>query len=511
MTHLKEWRVAIYLRLSKDDPDKNDESNSITNQRTIVREFIENHDGLTFSQEDVYVDDGFTGLNFHRPGFEQMMAKVESGEINCILVKDLSRFGRDLTLVGNYIEKYFYKKGIRFIAVLDGIDTASENYENGEFRTRILSLINDNSSQMTSIRTRSALRAMAHKGIWTGNRAPYGYLRDEATRKMLVDPVSSAVVQQIFAWRMNGLSADAIAKKLNAQGVPSPLVYAIQHGDDSSRAFCRKDKPIWYAKSVLRILNNRVYVGYLEQRKVTTVNYKLKKVVHNNPEDWAVTPNDHEAVISPEDFQTVQNLMRRDSRFAVTRAGGYYPLSGMVFCGSCGQSMVVQTVPGRHGQIYHYYICSTYKASRACSSHSIAVNKLETAVYRALIACAQTYGPSESRGRDTVLADIDRMKDKLKNLFDRYATGKITPEMYRKFKPRYEAMLHDLENELDSQDTEFYSTDKLLASCDFSAPSLTRLLAAKLIDRVVVEEVGTEPSVKLYTVFGRKEGVNVGA
>ena len=332
------YKAAKYLRLSKEDGDfsftrDKMESNSISSQRTIIERFAVRQPNIKLIAE--FCDDGYTGTNFERPQFQKMMEAVKAGEINCIIVKDLSRFGRDYIDSGRYIEKIFPQLGVRFIAVNDHYD--SLNYSSGDsLIVPVKNFLNDSYSRDISIKVRSNFESRRRNGEFVSNYTPYGYLRapDNKT-KLIIDEVAGEVVRDIFRWKVEGMSPVTIAEKLNTCGVLSPAEYKRSIGIKYKTAFQSQSRSMWSPKSVIRILTNEVYTGVLIQGRRTTPNYKVKRVIFKDESDWSRIENAHESIIPVREFQLVQELMQEDGR----RAPGsdrVYPLSGRVYCGTCG-------------------------------------------------------------------------------------------------------------------------------------------------------------------------------
>ena len=381
------YQVAIYLRLSKDDGDFSfagqgkSESNSIHNQRELLMAFLAKHPEMELYDE--YKDDGWTGTNFNRPDFKRMMDDVRAGAVNCVVVKDLSRFGRDYIDCGKYVEKIFPQLGIRFIAVNDGLDTASSG-SSDSIVIPFKNLINDSYSRDISIKVRSNLEVKRRQGQFISNFTVYGYAKDTKDKNHLViDEYAAGVVRDIFKWKIEGLSPERIAARLNEQGILSPMEYKKSRGSNYKTKFKTSAKALWSHVAVRRILQNEVYAGILVQGKRTTPNYKTRKYIYKDESEWVRVEGKHEAIVSQPQFDLVQQLLRED-----TRAGGQgssvHPYCGRIFCGDCGAPLVRKTV-GSGEKRYVYYVCSANKADRnICSKHSIREDVLNEAVLATL-------------------------------------------------------------------------------------------------------------------------------
>lgn len=377
------YRTGIYLRLSQGDEDidgwEKQESNSISNQRLLLEGFIDAHDDLKLV--DVFIDDGYTGSNFNRPEFKRMMASMEAGNLDCIMVKDLSRLGRERIGVDELILKTFKQHGVRFIAVSDNYDSLTAN--RGETHTIIpfKNLMNEQYNNDTSMKVRTSQQVKRMNGQFIGAFAPYGYKKAEDNKNLLVpDPYAAGVVQGIFAKKLAGVSALGIAKILNKNGVLSPSEYKSKCGEKYNTSFKGSEQSKWSAKTVIRILKNVVYIGTLAQGKRTTVSHKVKKEIEVPECDWIVYENAHEPIISKMDFDAVQILMTRDTKAVVGQSEAYM-YAGILYCGDCGSSMVHRKERYK-GQEYVTYICSNYNrnSSGACSRHCIRETDLDEIV-----------------------------------------------------------------------------------------------------------------------------------
>ncbi len=385
MIHMTDqiYKVAIYLRLSKDDGDFSfagngkSESNSIHNQRELLMDFLAKHREMELYDE--YKDDGRTGTNFERPEFKRMMDDVRCGKINCIIVKDLSRFGRDYIECGKYIEKIFPQLGIRFIAVNDGFDT---DYA-GSADSIVIpfkNLINDSYSRDISVKVRSNLDIKRRQGECIASFAVYGYEKDpENKNHLVIDEYAADIVRDIFKWKVEGLSPNRIAARLNELGVLSPMEYKKARGSRLKTGFKTSGKTLWNHVAVRRILKNEIYTGVMVQGKRTTPNYKTKKLIYKCESEWVRVENRHEAIISRPQFDMVQQILREDTRAGAEQTA-VHSYCGRIFCGDCGAPVVRKTVNGG-GKRYVYYVCSANKANRTvCSKHSIREDILDQAV-----------------------------------------------------------------------------------------------------------------------------------
>lgn len=401
------YKVAIYLRLSKDDGDFSfsdggkTESNSIHNQRELLHAYLAKHPEMELYGE--YKDDGRTGTNFDRPDFQRMMEDVRKGIINCIIVKDLSRFGRDYIECGKYIEKIFPQLGVRFISVNDGYDTAASS-STDSIVIPFKNLINDSYSRDISIKVRTNLEVKRRQGEFISNFAVYGYCKDpEDKNHLIIDEYAADVVQNIFKWKIEGLSPNSIAVRLNKLGILSPMEYKRSHGSRYVTQFKKSAVAEWSHVAVRRILQNEVYTGVLVQGKRTTPNYKTKKFVYRNAEDWVRVEGTHEAIISRPQFDLVQKLLLEDTR-AAAEDTAVHPYCGRIFCADCGAPAVRKTVRSGERQ-YVYYVCGANKSNRAvCSKHSVREDVLNGAVLATIRKQIEL-----ALDMDRALQDIERL------------------------------------------------------------------------------------------------------
>lgn len=455
----KNYYAAIYLRLSKEDGDTSSgekkESNSIANQRKLIEDYLNKHPEITLVQE--FCDDGYTGANFDRPDFQRMMEQVKQRKINCIIVKDLSRFGRDYIDSGKYIEKIFPSLGIRFIAINDNYDSAQSHQAGNEIILPFKNLINDSYSRDISIKIRSNLDIKRRNGEFVGSHVVYGYRRSEEDKnKLVIDQTVAPIIQSIFAMKLDGFSPAQIADKLNNDGVPSPYEYKRLSGSKYQSGFKKQIQTDWGAKAIYRILKNEMYTGTLVQGKTTTPNHKVKTRTTKDESDWMRTENAHDAIIPPALFDTVQRIMLEDTR-SPSGDDSVHLFSGKVFCADCQNTMVRKRTRSA-GKEYVYFVCNTNKVDKkACDSHSIkeqAVCDAALAVIQAQVALAldleaalsQLNGISwERREMERINAKIVRQEEIIEHnkqmkahLYEDFKSEMITREEYNIFKAEFD-------------------------------------------------------------------------
>ena len=401
------FKVAIYLRLSKEDDDLScssgakSESNSISNQRKLIYDFMKSHPELELYDE--YKDDGKSGSNFDRAEFQRMMKDIEAGKVNCVVVKDQSRFGRDYIDVGKYKEKIFPKLGVRFITINEGYDSLSAT-SSDDLAFTINSFVYDFYIRDISTKIRTNLTAKKQNGEYAGAFVAYGYVKDSNDKsKLVVDQFAADVVRDIFRWKIEGLSPQNIAVRLNELGIPSPAEYKKLSGSNYKTSFQTSSKAVWSHVSVRRILKNEIYLGVMIQGKRTTPNYKTKTVVTKAESEWLRVEGTHEAIISVRDFELVQELLRDDTH---CRAGDVtVPVyAGRIYCGDCGAAAVRKTV-SYAGRSYVYYVCNANKHDKTvCSRHSIREDILGQVIYQTV------------RHQIDLLLDVDKALRQFENL-----------------------------------------------------------------------------------------------
>ena len=362
---MQKFKAIKYIRLSYAD-DKSVESNSVSNQRKLIDDFIAHHDEIEAVAEKV--DDGYSGVLFDHPAFLEMMELIKSGAANCVIVKDLSRFGREYIETGRYLRRIFPAYGVRFIAINDNLDTLTEKAD--EITVAVKNIMNEAYSRDISVKTRTALDIKRRSGDFVGAFTVYGYLKTgEHHKSLVVDPFAANVVKDIFRKRLNGFSAYHIAEGLNKAGILSPLAYKRLKGLPYAKGgYADKEECKWSATTVIRILSDEIYTGTMVQGKQSTPHFKLKETETKPSSEWVRVEGTHEAIISKADFDLVQRLKRLDTRTA-PRSDKVYLFSGMLICGCCGSRMTRKTNHYK-GKEYIYYFCPSGKKG-GCSSTSM--------------------------------------------------------------------------------------------------------------------------------------------
>ena len=360
MSNLK--KTALYCRLSQDDGLEGD-SNSIQNQKNILQKFAEDHH---FPNPCFYVDDGFSGGNFQRPAFQQMISDMENGEIGIIVTKDLSRLGRNQLHTGLYIEERFPMFGVRYIAINDNVDTdSSESNDLMPFKN----LFNEWFIRDTSRKIRAVLKAKAERGERLGTRAPYGYIKDPETKKLAVDDEAAAIVRRIFAMCASGNGPSQIARILKKEQVLTPTMYAYTRYGMNHTCLDTAHPYNWSDSAIANLLENEIYLGNTVNMKYSTKSYKDKRRVEHSREECLVFKYTHPALITQEVWDIVQRV--RKNRRRPTKMEEQNKYSGLVFCADCGSNMVLHRARTMSAS-YNHFTCRTYKKDgESCTGHYI--------------------------------------------------------------------------------------------------------------------------------------------
>ena len=508
-TQKKIWSATLYLRLSRDDGDK-EESGSITGQRELLRDYISQHPELR--EYAIRIDDGFSGSTFERPGFQKMIEDVKAGRTDCIIVKDLSRFGRNYLDAGEYIEKIFPFLGVRFIAVNDNYDSLGEKKSSDDLIIPFKNLINEAYCRDISMKIRSQLEIKRKNGQFLGSFAAFGYLKDEQDKnKLVVDQYAADIVRDIFKWKLEGISPQDIADALNKLGILSPMEYKRSLGMKYTTSFKTSAKAAWSAGTVIRILKNPIYTGVLIQGKETTPSYKVHKRIAKDKSEWTVIEDCHEAIISEIDFDSVQKVLKCDTRRSPDdKAVGLF--SGMLFCGDCGASMVRKTVPAGEKK-YVYYVCSAHKQDKSCSPHRMRDTALEEIVLdslrqhiREVVNMSELLNITDTaplrnaqaqkvqRQLDKKREEYEKLQKLLMSLYENLTDGVIDREEYARLKASFTARADEAERQMDAlreslNDIRSHGTENVWMN-EFikrqELASLDRAVVVALIDKILI-------------------------
>lgn len=382
-----DYHAALYIRLSKEDESEGP-SQSVQNQESLLREFVQQH---RLSVHDTYIDDGWSGTNFDRPAFQRMIADIEAKKVNMVITKDLSRLGRDYILTGHYMERYFPEHQVRYISLLDGIDTGVDSTANDI--TPFRAIMNDMYAKDISKKIKSVKRDKQRKGKFIGGKPVYGYkMHPTEKNKIVIDEEVAPIVRRIFALALSGMSCRNIATLLNQEGVPTPATYA--------NLTVAKPGPytgLWSSERISDMLQNETYIGNMVQGRSVKISYKSKKCLKQDPANWVVVEGTHEPLVDRETFQKVRMLVNSRRH---TRSRTYdFLLKGLIFCHECGYPLAVLNRKNAKGEDVLYFVCRTYQRftkAGVCTCHSIKEKTVtEAVVAKVREVCRAYLNPDE--------------------------------------------------------------------------------------------------------------------
>ena len=508
MSNLK--KTALYCRLSQDDGLEGD-SNSIQNQKNILQKFAEDHH---FPNPCFYVDDGFSGGNFQRPAFQQMISDMENGEIGIIVTKDLSRLGRNQLHTGLYIEERFPMFGVRYIAINDNVDTdSSESNDLMPFKN----LFNEWFIRDTSRKIRAVLKAKAERGERLGTRAPYGYIKDPETKKLAVDDEAAAIVRRIFAMCASGNGPSQIARILKKEQVLTPTMYAYTRYGMNHTCLDTAHPYNWSDSAIANLLENEIYLGNTVNMKYSTKSYKDKRRVEHSREECLVFKDTHPALITQEVWDIVQRV--RKNRRRPTKMEEQNKYSGLVFCADCGSNMVLHRARTMSAS-YNHFTCRTYKKDgESCTGHYIRECVLDEVVledlrrvtamarerpeeFAAYIGSRQSAEiQREIRRQEKELAAMRKRKAELdaifKKLYEDSVLSRITTEQFQMLSSSYTEEQNQITAGIPQKEADIQRLRKTVSGTDgfldkakryMDITELTPELLRLFIEKIVVHE-----------------------
>jgi len=513
----KKYRTAAYARLSVEDSGKPG-ADTIEGQKNLLLHFIENDKSLTLC--GLFCDNGRTGTDFERPEFEKLMEAVKHGEVDCIVVKDLSRFGRNYKETGNYLERIFPFLGVRFIAVNDGFDTLTAERSTDGYLVPLKNLINEVYSKDISKKSGSALATKQKNGDFIGAWAPYGYRKcADDPHKLEPDEATAPVVRQIFQWRAEGMSVTRIAKKLNDSGIPSPSAYLYNIG------VCKTEKyngAIWHIQAVKNILTRQVYIGHMVQGTKRQSFYENRRQYKKPQEEWVIVENTHESIIDSDTFEKVQEITRRRNEEYFEKLGRFSYLEttenilkGLVYCADCKRPLVRYKNVSHNKKLWYTFICQTHSNDiTSCPKKNIH----EEALISMLMQAIQTQiglaadmdelvrrvnsSPKHKKQTADLQGRLDSAKKAHKrynNLYDslyqNYVDKLMTEQEYATLKSRYKAEAEEAERLIEALirqqagESEHTSDNRFLTAFGKfkGEDTLTKEMAQTLIERVYVD------------------------
>ena len=520
MSKLLSDKIGIYMRLSRDD-ERAGESTSIEHQRIILKNYVKDSGGTIV---DEYIDDGWSGTNFDRPEIERMLGDAQSGVIDTIIVKDLSRFGRNYIQVGQYIDYIFPAYGIRFIALNDNIDTAFRSSATMDMMP-IMNVFNEWHAANTSKKIRAVLEASQRAGKYTNWSYPYGYRAgSDESRTAVIDEEAAAVVRRIYDLRLQGHSARTIARMLTDEEIPNPSTHYVKLDGSKSAINCSAR---WVPKTVRWILSNPTYLGHTMQHMSTRVSYKNHKVVHIPESDWIINKNAHKPIIAQEVWDKVQATFK-GARGRSDKRDEVHPLSGLIVCPDCGKKLKLKTAKNKN----NCFVCRTYVdlGKKYCSSHRISEKLIESVVLDDVHSLLKVIQPDEEklkekfikerskhsegsrRSDEKILKSYEKRAWELDKLIqtafeDRVLNGmpeSISTGLLEKYQAEKESVqkaIGEITNRLKSDvgnDAEEYV--KRLKRY-INVESLTREICLQLIDRITVGEVGEDSEERAIHIY----------
>ena len=508
----KNYIAGLYFRLSQED-ERQGESLSIENQRRVLRKYAEDNG---FEIHDEYIDDGVSGTTFDRPEVQRLLDDAKTGVINTIIVKDLSRFGRNYIEVGQYVDYVFPAFGIRFIAIQDNVDSASRE-SNAMEMMPIVNLFNEWHAANTSKKIRAVKRANAVEGIYTAKKAIYGYIMGtDKKRAPTIDEETALVVRRIFELYASGVSPRKIAEIFIEEGIPSPAVYAYEK-------YGQKSKPnalnIWHTSRIREMLNSIIYLGHMPQLRWTSLSYKNKKRYRKDESEWTIIYNTHEPIISQELWDKVHERMKSVATGRRTKSGYTHALSGFLVCADCGQKLKMAMHRTKKGSLSYNFNCGYYSryGKAMCSSHYISAKDLEEVILGDIRTMAQRIVLDEEAIRKefmrhtaeltenavkTAKKALQTKKKRIEELsrlmqiaYEDRMKGKmpedICVEFIRKYSDEKKTLAEEitaLEARLTETESKQQNADEFIQSIKkyLNAPELTREMCYELIDRIVI-------------------------
>ena len=498
------YHVALYIRLSKEDETEGP-SQSVTNQKSLLEEFVKQH---RLSVYDIYIDDGFSGTSFDRPDFQRMIADIEAKKVNMVITKDLSRLGRDYIMTGHYMERYFPEKRVRYISLLDGIDTGIESSANDI--TPFRAIMNDMYAKDISKKIKSVKRDKQRKGQFIGGKPMYGYkMHPTEKNKIVIDEEVAPIVRRIFAMALNGMSCRKIAATLNEEGIPTPATYAnLPVGNPGPYT------GLWSSERISDMLQNETYIGNMVQGRMVKVNYKSKKCLRQPREKWVIVEGTHEPLVDRETFQKVRMLVESRKH---TRSRTYdFLLKGLIFCHECGYPMATINRKNAAGEERLFFVCRTYQRftkAGVCTCHSIKEQTVTEAVLAKVREVCQAYLNADellpkaqkaveaARAADSTEAEIQALRNRIDTMtanLDRMYMDKLSgilneddfQRIYLKVKTdraKLEEQLKELEKKKASP-AKAEDEAKALVQRFIDSACASRELLVSLIERIELSE-----------------------
>lgn len=494
------FRAAVYIRLSREDGDK-EESDSVGNQRKLLTEYVSKMED--FILYDTYVDDGYTGTSFNRPGFKRMIADIEEGRVNCVIVKDLSRFGRDYIDTGRYLERVFPELGVRFISVSDGIDSIRQAYD---MLLPIKNIFNEQYARDISKKIQATVKAKQKAGEFIGAFTSYGYKKSFVDKnKLVVDEYAAEVVRKVFRLYVGGMGKLSIAKLLNAEGILCPSEYKMANGENYKNCNRLESTSYWTYSTINAMLKNEMYVGNMVQGKKHQQMRSRQRLVEK--ENWIIVRGTHEPIIDPETWEKAQRLLKQKRRDLGLEENKNI-FAGFIICGDCGRAMMKNTWKRADGCRTYSFYCGTYKRQGKgyCTPHTLPLHVLEDIVLEDLRAVIHNvrnlqelvesqsfhYPKAEEISEEELVrakGERERVQKLKKSGYEDYKEGLISKEEFLAYREDYlkkEELYTKRIQALEEKKKDHVAQDA------FEMPWLKRLLELKdieTLDREIVVEM----------------------
>ena len=525
MIENKIYKCARYLRLSKDDTLKNDESSSITSQRMIISSFAK-HNGLNIIKE--YVDDGYSGGNFERPAFLEMIQDIEKGIINCVITKDLSRLGREMYRTGKYIEEYFLEHNIRYIAINDSYDSLI-----GDSMLGLRLGVNDLYLRDVSKKVKTSFRVKQEKGEYIGSYPCYGYMKDPNNHhKLIIDPKASEIVKLIYSLALDGYGVCIIAKILTEKQIPIPIVYKKE--PRGLKVMENNGNGIWKHSTIRNILKSQMYIGNMVQHTHEKISYNNKKCRKVKDSEYIIVKNTHEPIISKEDFEKVQEILKDRHTTLKERNFDRYLLSGLLVCGNCNRTLGISHKKNRQTQT-NYTSCNYYNRKgkiSGCTPNRLNYDLLEKDIINYLKDIGKKfikhYNTRElvedtvyiynkdvlsiKNEIDSLNTKIEKELDIISNLYNDKVENNISLEVYKSLSKKHESNLQKLNKEKNLKEARYQKLANSTSEMNFtkckelvenyvSMKNPSRTLIKNLINNIVIYDNGDEKTVKVNFKF----------
>jgi len=511
------YRVGIYIRLSREDDNKDNESESIANQRSFILDYLKENN---YTLYDEYVDDGYSGTSFDRPSFKRMITDIEKGKINMVVTKDMSRLGRDYVNFGHYIEKYFPEHNVRYIAITDDVDTFTDCI--GNDMVPFKAIFNDMYAKDISKKIKASIVTKKKQGLFMGTHAPYGYQKDPDNKhKLIIDPEAERVVKRIYKLFLEGNSMQKIAYILTEEKVPKPSIHKKMN---YNYPYNDKTKSIWDNATILDILRNPNYTGSLYQNRRKKVNYKSKKIIDVPQKDWIVVYNTHEAIIDVKTFELVQPILEKNKLYHKKKKQRCFLFQGFMKCKECGYTIGINSSKDKKR---NYTICNHYRKyprQKFCTVHSMRYETVEDIVLKDVKRmCKEYIDPKKlemimktNSKKTTMIEEINNdifkaekiIKDNTDCVHNSYIDklkGIITIEMYQDIADRLSkeisrnqnaiTKLKEEKEKLNNNNMDDDKKQKAILKEYLSLKKPDRSLLANIIDKITIDE---DKNIEIY-------------